>query len=205
MSWLLGGGSSTKQQEPVKEQTFAFDPSEATNVSSFLTPQALDVSKLHPLAGLNQNLEYLTLEDETPAVNTGILPIKDWTDDLCYGTGIVYLSGLGIGGAYGLAEGLRKTADSKSARLRLNGVLNAVTRRGPFLGNSAGVIALVYNLVNSSIDYFRGEHDSYNSIAAGAISGALFKATKGPKAMAISSGLVSVAAGVWCAVKKSVF
>jgi hypothetical protein len=43
-----------------------------------------------------------------------------------------------------MAEGLRRTQNSP-AKIRLNGVLNAVTRRGPFLGNSAGVIALVYN------------------------------------------------------------
>jgi import inner membrane translocase subunit TIM23 len=43
-----------------------------------------------------------------------------------------------------MAEGLRRTQNSPP-KIRLNGVLNAVTRRGPFLGNSAGVIALVYN------------------------------------------------------------
>jgi import inner membrane translocase subunit TIM23 len=201
MSWLFG-----KKEQP-KEQTFAFDPSD-NDVSSFLTPGALDVAKLHPLAGLNQGLEYLNLEDEAPTSMpgaTGIIPIKDWTDDLCYGTGAVYLTGLGVGGAYGLAEGLRKTADSKSARLRLNGVLNAVTRRGPFIGNTVGVMALTYNLINSGIGYFRGEHDFANSLAAGAVSGAVFKATKGPRAMALSSGMVASVAGIWCVIKRAAF
>lgn len=50
-----------------------------------------------------------------------------------------------VGGAWGLAEGWNKSPITATPRLRLNYVLNAVTRRGPFLGNSAGVIAMVYN------------------------------------------------------------
>ena len=37
--------------------------------------------------------------------------------------------------------------------------------------------ALVYNAINSTIDGIRGKHDSYGSMAAGALSGALFKST----------------------------
>jgi hypothetical protein len=37
--------------------------------------------------------------------------------------------------------------------------------------------ALMYNGVNSTIDALRGEHDSMGSIAAGALTGAIFKST----------------------------
>ncbi|KAA8908246.1 hypothetical protein TRICI_004805 [Trichomonascus ciferrii] len=206
MSWLFGGDS--KKEEPKQEVSFAFDPQSAQDVSSFLNTDALDTSKLHPLAGLDRGLEYLNLEDESltdlPGAH-GIIPIKDWTDDLCYGTGAVYLSALGVGGAYGLAEGLRKTQNAASPRLRLNGVLNAVTRRGPFLGNMAGVLALTYNGINSTIGYYRGKHDALNSLSAAGLAGAIFKATKGPKPMLISSGLMMSVAGAWCAFKAAVF
>ena len=66
---------------------------------------------------------------------------------------------------------------SPTMRLRLNAVLNQVTRRGSFFGNSAGVIALIYNIVDASIDAARGKHDMAGSIAAGGLSGALFKCT----------------------------
>lgn len=82
-------------------------------------------------------------------------------------------------------------------RLRLNGVLNAVTRRGPFLGNSAGVIALIYNGTNSTIGALRGKHDPTNSVVAGAISGAIFKSTRGTRPMAISAGVCATVAGTW--------
>lgn len=207
MSWLFGGSNSQETPAPTQEVTFAFDPASVQDVSSFLSTP-IDASKLHPLAGLDRDLEYLSIEDELitdlPGAH-GVIPIKDWTDDLSYGTGSVYLTGLAAGGAYGFAEGLRNTPASASAKLRLNSILNAVTRRGPFLGNSAGVLALVYNGVNSTIGYARGKHDYTNSLAAGALSGALFKCTKGPKAMLITSALMTGAAGVWCGLKRAVF
>jgi import inner membrane translocase subunit TIM23 len=76
-------------------------------------------------------------------------------------------------------------------------VLNSVTRRGPFLGNNAGVIAMIYNGINSYIGYLRGKHDAANSIAAGALSGMLFKSTRGPRQMLISGSLVAAIAGGW--------
>ena len=96
-----------------------------------------------------------------------------------------------------MVEGLRKSPGSAPPKLRLNSVLNSVTRRGPFLGNSAGVIAMVYNGINSTFGYFRGRHDAANSLVAGALSGMLFKSTRGARPMMISGALVAGAAGAW--------
>lgn len=41
----------------------------------------------------------------------------------------------------------------QSGKLILNNILNHVTRRGPFLGNSAGVLAMSYNLLNAYVPY----------------------------------------------------
>lgn len=109
----------------------------------------------------------------------------------------LFCAGLAIGGAWGLREGAKRPLAVSNTRLRVNSVLNSITRRGTFIGNSAGVAgkvhvvsyrmfsgspyhyytALLYNGVNSSIDAFRGEHDSMGSMAAGAVTGALFKST----------------------------
>lgn len=192
---FTGRKSSTNTPE-------AFDPSTAQDVSSFLSGAAIpDPSELHPLAGLNQDtLDYITLEDsaldELPG-SQSVLPSRGWTDDLCYGTGTTYLAALTIGGAWGLAEGLRKTPSTAPPKLRLNSVLNSITRRGPFLGNSAGVVAMVYNGINSSLGFVRGKHDSTNSIVAGALSGMVFKSTRGLKPMMISGGIVASIAGLW--------
>jgi len=184
----------------------AFDPATAIqHPSEFI----IDPSQLHPLAGLNQDtLDYLNLEDsalsDLPGARSA-LPSRGWSDDLCYGTGVSYVTALCVGGAWGLQEGLKKNPPTMPFRLRLNGVLNSITRRGPFLGNSAGVVAMVYNGINSTIGALRGKHDMTNSIVAGALSGALFKSTKGVRPMMISSGIVASVAGAWAITRKVVF
>ena len=80
----------------------------------------------------------------------------------------------------------------------------------------------MYNAINSSIDAFRGEHDTAGSMTAGALTGALFRATctflpitsaqvlpltfspAGVRPALVSATIVSGAAGVWSLVKKSV-
>ncbi|KAK9779209.1 putative Mitochondrial import inner membrane translocase subunit tim23 [Seiridium cardinale] len=186
-----------------------FDPSEAQGVDQFLKSSAFaDPSQLHPLAGLNRDgLEYLTLEDAQLSDLPGsqsVIPSRGFSDDLCYGTGITYLSALTIGGAWGLQEGLRRSA-GQPPKLRLNSVLNAVTRRGPFLGNSAGVVAITYNLFSSGIGYVRGKHDAFNTILAGGLSGMVFKSTRGLRPMLISGGVVASIASAWAVTKRAFF
>lgn len=196
--------SNAPPTTPEPTTTFSspsFDPSTAQGVDSFLNSSTFaDPSQLHPLAGLDKDaLEYITLEDSVLSDLPGgqsVLPSRGFTDDLCYGTGITYLSALTIGGAWGMQEGLRRSA-GQAPKLRLNSTLNAITRRGPFLGNSAGVVAIVYNCFNSYIGHLRGKHDWLNSIGAGALSGALFKSTRGLRPMMTSSLVVASVAGVW--------
>jgi import inner membrane translocase subunit TIM23 len=209
MSWLFGSKkeetTSTQKQQSNIDPKLGFDPSQIADVSSIIsTPGALDTSRLHPLAGLEKGVEYLDLEDEALTHMEGaqgLIPSRGWTDDLCYGTGAVYLLGLGIGGGYGFFEGLQNVPAGSPGRLRLNTVLNHVTKRGPFLGNNAGVLALTYNLIDATIDALRGKHDVYNSVVAGALAGALFKSTKGLKPMGYASALAAGAAATWCGLK----
>lgn len=56
--------------------------------------------------------------------------------------------GLAVGGTYGFAEGMRTTPANAPARIRINAILNAITRRGPYLGNTAGILAISYNIFN---------------------------------------------------------
>ncbi|KAF2405507.1 putative mitochondrial import inner membrane translocase subunit TIM23 [Trichodelitschia bisporula] len=206
---LTGRKSSQPTPAPAPEplDTFhsSFDPTTAQDVSSFL----VDPAQLHPLANLTQDtLDYITLDEgvlsDLPGARSA-LPSRGWSDDLCYGTGCTYLTALGVGGTWGLTEGLRKTPPGAPPKIRLNTVLNAVTRRGPFVGNSAAVIAMVYNGINSYIGYLRGKHDAANSIAAGALSGMIFKSTRGVKPMMISGGLVATVAGSWAMAQKVLF
>ncbi|CAK7233884.1 Mitochondrial import inner membrane translocase subunit tim23 [Sporothrix curviconia] len=180
-----------------------------SGTDSFLQSSAFaDPTQLHPLAGLNkETLEYISMEDSALSDLPGsqsVLPSRGFTDDLCYGAGITYLTALTIGGAWGLQEGLRRSA-GQPPKLRLNSVLNAVTRRGPFLGNSAGVVAIAYNCINSYIGYLRGRHDAANSVIAGGLSGMLFKSTRGVRPMLISGGIVASIAAAWTVTRRTFF
>ncbi|OSX64211.1 hypothetical protein POSPLADRAFT_1137606 [Postia placenta MAD-698-R-SB12] len=204
--------SSHDPTETLRNATFArsggvpVSPESAVTASDLLLGQ-FDPTKLHPMAGLGDKLDYLLLDDDKtsdlPGSGTAI-PSRGWSDDLCYGTGTMYLSGLALGGVWGLREGARRPLAASNSRLRINSVLNSVTRRGTFIGNSAGVLALVYNGINSSIDGIRGRHDTVGSMAAGALTGALYKATAGVRPALAAATFVSALAGVWSYVKRSV-
>lgn len=56
---------------------------------------------------------------------------------------------------------------------------------------------MVYNGINSTIGHYRGKHDMSNSVVAGAISGAIFKSTRGTRPMAISAAVCASVAGTW--------
>jgi len=182
-------------------------PTASVTAADLLLGGAYDPAKLHPMSGLSDNLDYLLLEDdkvsELPGSGTAI-PSRGWSDDLCYGTGTMYLSGLGVGGIWGLREGFGRPLAVSNTRLRINSVLNSVTRRGTFIGNSAGVLALVYNGINSSIDHWRGRHDAAGSMVAGALTGAIYKSTAGVKPALAAATFVSGLAGIWSFLKQSV-
>ncbi|KAJ4492631.1 Tim17/Tim22/Tim23/Pmp24 family-domain-containing protein [Lentinula edodes] len=202
--------SSRDPTEYLRSATFSksegapVSPENAVTASDLLLG-SYDPAKLHPLADLGDKLDYLLLDDdktsELPGSGTAI-PSRGWSDDLCYGTGTMYLSGLAVGGAWGLREGARRPLAVSNSRLRINSVLNSVTRRGTFIGNSAGVLALVYNGVNSSIDAARGKHDILGSVSAGAITGVLYKSTAGVKPALSAAIFMSGMAGFWSYVKK---
>lgn len=139
-----------------------------TPSASDLFASAYDPAKLHPLAGISDNLEVLQLDDDKLSDvqgAQGVLPSRGWTDDLCVGTGTTYASGellrytqtyaifickrdgqtdrsgLAVGGLWGLKEGwTRPLGNNTSFKLRLNAILNACSRRGSFTGNSLGVL-----------------------------------------------------------------
>ncbi|EKC98514.1 import inner membrane translocase subunit tim23 [Trichosporon asahii var. asahii CBS 8904] len=155
---------------------------------------SFDASKLHPMANLGDNLDFLNLDEDKLTDMEGaesVLPSRGWTDDLCVGTGTTYLTGLLTGGAWGMKEGLsRPLGPNPSMRLRLNSVLNSCTRRGSFTGNSLGVL-----------DSLRGHHDALNSIGAGALSGGLFKCTSGVRPAAVGATMGAGAMAAWSALK----
>ncbi|GAB1518315.1 Mitochondrial import inner membrane translocase subunit tim23 [Rhizoctonia solani] len=134
-------------------------PSAAVTAADLLNATSFDPSRLHPMAGISDKLDYLALDDEKtnalPGAGTA-LPSRGWSDDLCYGTGTTYLS------------------------------------------------ALMYNVLNSSIDAWRGKHDVWGSMAAGGISGAIYKSTAGVRPALAAAGIMTGLAGTWSWIKRTI-
>lgn len=82
----------------LRNATFSHSDGPAASVTAadLLLGGAYDPAKLHPMSGLSDNLDYLLLEDDKvndlPGSGTAI-PSRGWSDDLCYGTGTMYLTG----------------------------------------------------------------------------------------------------------------
>ncbi|KAJ1882875.1 Mitochondrial import inner membrane translocase subunit tim23 [Coemansia sp. RSA 486] len=163
-------------------------------VSDFLSQVDFSAPQLNPIASPG-GIEYLNLEDG-PIHTSGVMPSRGWSDDLCYGTGTLYIMGLASGGAWGFIEGMQ-SQHGGNFKLRLNSVLNSMTRRGPFVGNSLGILGMFYNSINSAIGGYRGTRDQYNSLGAAAISGMLFKIGSGPRTSLISGILCTGVVGAY--------
>lgn len=94
--------SSQNPSEYLRSASFsrpegATAPSDNAVTASDFLMAAYDPAKLHPLAELGDQLDYLLLDDdkknELPGSGTA-MPSRGWSDDLCYGTGTMYLSGV---------------------------------------------------------------------------------------------------------------
>lgn len=140
----------------------------------------MGISSSEKLIVPSNKLEYL-FEDEHGTSG------PSFGSRLCHGTGITYITGLAIGGTWGLFEGLSHP-EAKTTKLRINSILNSCTRRGPFLANNMGIIALMYNFIHSGfLKISNRNSDIYSVIGSSFTTGALFRASSGPKSALISA------------------
>jgi len=128
---------------------------------------------------------------------------RSWGENLQYYTGTGYLSGAIIGGARGTVQGLRDAESGESVKLRVNRVLNSGGQGGRRLGNSLGVLGLIFAGLESGMTYFRDTDDLVNSAVAGLGTGAIYKAAAGPRSAAIAGAVGGIAASVAVAGKQA--
>eukprot|EP00041_Stephanoeca_diplocostata_P005724 m.67047 g.67047 ORF g.67047 m.67047 type:complete len:233 (-) comp15966_c0_seq1:151-849(-) len=123
---------------------------------------------------------------------------------MIYGGGIGWMIGSAVGGGWGFFEGVRminKDANA-SSKIKLNTVLNCMTKRGPYAGNTSAILGMSYGAVNSLIvDARGGQNDALNSVAAGAITGGVYNLANGVRGALLASGLgATVALGAAVAI-----
>jgi Tim17/Tim22/Tim23/Pmp24 family len=117
-------------------------------------------------------LDYVFPEDYKPTRK------KSGQEQLTYLAGSAYLFGALSGGALGLAVAMRESA-GKTGKLRLNAVLNTASKRGALYANSLGVLALLFSVSETGFHNMTHDDTALNYAGAGALTGAIFKSTRG--------------------------
>lgn len=102
------------------------------------------------------------------------------------------MTGAALGAVNGLRMGLKETRDMAWSKPRNVQIINMVTRQGASWANSLGSVALLYSAFGVVIEKARGAEDDINTVAAGTLTGMLFKSSSGIKGIA-RGGLAGLA------------
>lgn len=104
--------------------------------------------------------------------------------------GGAFAVGFACGGAYGIVEGFAATFNIRG-RVRVTQIFNHFLKRGRYLGNTLGVVALLYCSTGVLFHLARGgKDDAWNTIAAGGVTGLMMESSKGlPRSTKVGIGV----------------
>ena len=112
------------------------------------------------------------------------------------GTSVIV--GSGIGGAYGLYDGVRQSALSgMSGKLRRTQILNHTLKSGARMSNALGSLAVIYSCFYSLVSQVREEDDELKSCISGGVTGALYKSTAGVRKTLAGGAIGLTIAATW--------
>ncbi|RKP19599.1 hypothetical protein ROZALSC1DRAFT_28815 [Rozella allomycis CSF55] len=143
------------EQEKVNDSTTTTKSMDLLSSLGLNSPDNVDYDKL----------EFILEDDMDPS---GRLPLGS---TLTFGVGIT------VGSIWGFFEGVKDPAPT-TMKLRKNAILNAITKRGPFVANSVGVVSIYYFGLEWCIANLLGLKDDFVlPITSAFTAGALFKAS----------------------------
>ncbi|XP_072961334.1 mitochondrial import inner membrane translocase subunit TIM23-2-like [Typha angustifolia] len=154
---------------------------------SFQNPHAMPVHQL--IYDLPSSPEFLFQEESTSHR-------RSWGHNLSFYAGIGYLSGATAGAAKGSLAGIRAAESGESVKLRVNRVLNSSGQVGRRMGNSMGVLGLIFAGLESGISVATGDEGVMSTVVAGLGTGAVYKAASGPRSAAVAGAIGGLAAGI---------
>mmetsp|Transcript_5275 Transcript_5275/g.5775 ORF Transcript_5275/g.5775 Transcript_5275/m.5775 type:complete len:201 (+) Transcript_5275:83-685(+) len=118
---------------------------------------------------------------------------RDILSRTSFNTGVLWLSGFTFGGLYGAAHGYRN-APHPSFKVKMNSLLNGMSKYGSMNGSFLGVAAFLHTVSLWAADKFEEEvlpaslrTEQFSIIASGAIPGAAMFAHRGPRAAALAA------------------
>lgn len=135
------------------------------------------------------NIDLQKVLKQPTYLETDVAVGRDAWSRTFYNTGAAYGSCLILGSVYGGIMGLRNSP-SRRWKIRLNSVLNEASNRGARISNSAGVVALMYTMLKTGVEYTTvtdrlGLGDWADSVVAAGATGMIYKFPRGPQHMAL--------------------
>ncbi|CAB1311851.1 unnamed protein product [Coregonus sp. 'balchen'] len=140
---------------------------------------------------LNVDPRYLVQDTDEFILPTGANKTRGRFELAFFTIGGCCITGAAFGTVNGLRMGLKDTREMGWTKPRNVQILNMVTRQGASWANTLGSVALLYSVFGVAIEKARGAEDDINTVAAGTLTGMLFKSTGGLKGVA-RGGLVGL-------------
>ncbi|CAL8301018.1 unnamed protein product [Lota lota] len=141
---------------------------------------------------LNVDPRYLLQDTEEFILPTGANKTRGRFELAFFTIGGCCITGAAFGTLNGVRMGLKETRDMAWSKPRNVQILNIVTRQGASWANTLGSVALLYSVFGVAIEKVRGAEDDINTVAAGTLTGMLFKSTSGLRGVA-RGGLAGLA------------
>ncbi|XP_056326340.1 mitochondrial import inner membrane translocase subunit Tim23B isoform X1 [Danio aesculapii] len=124
---------------------------------------------------LNVDPRYLIQDTDEFILPTGANKTRGRFELAFFTIGGCCITGAVCGAVNGLRMGLSETRNMAWSKPRNVQILNMVTRQGATWANTLGSVALLYSAFGVIIEKARGAEDDLNTIAAGTMTGVLYK------------------------------
>ncbi|XP_012674569.1 mitochondrial import inner membrane translocase subunit Tim23 [Clupea harengus] len=141
---------------------------------------------------LNVDPRYLAQDSDEFILPMGASKTRGRFELAFFTIGGCCMTGCAFGVVNGLRMGITETRDMPWSKPRNVQILNLITRQGASWANTLGSVALLYSVFGVAIEKVRGAEDDINTLAAGTLSGMLYKSTSGLKGVA-RGGLAGLA------------
>ncbi|CAL8283308.1 unnamed protein product [Merluccius merluccius] len=141
---------------------------------------------------LNVDPRYLVQDTDEFILPTGANKTRGRFELAFFTIGGCCMTGAAFGTLNGIRMGLKETRDMGWSKPRNVQILNIVTKQGASWANTLGSVALLYSVFGVAIEKVRGAEDDINTVAAGTLTGMLFKSTSGLRGVA-RGGLAGLA------------
>ncbi|KAK2852887.1 hypothetical protein Q7C36_008088 [Tachysurus vachellii] len=140
----------------------------------------VSLSGMSPLSPyLNVDPKYLIQDADEFILPTGANKTRGRFELAFFTIGSCCLTGALFGSINGLRMGLSETRNMAWSKPRNVQIINLVTRQGATWANTLGSLALLYSVFGVIVEKTRGAEDDLNTLAAGTMTGILYKSPGG--------------------------